>query len=161
MNKEDAWNKYCNQKKVAIKSRDIEFLLTFDEWVDVWVKSGHWENRGRGIGKYCMSRIGDTGAYEIGNVFIQRYEKNVSDAQRGRVHTEEHKLKNGLGNKGHVVSDETREKISAKNKGSKRTPEQRARMSAACMGRIVSTATKEKHRIFMLGRQHALKGEQK
>jgi hypothetical protein len=61
----------------------IEFKLSFEEWYDIWKKSGHWEERGRKAGQYCMSRIDDIGHYEVGNVFIQLHSKNVHDAKIG------------------------------------------------------------------------------
>ena len=66
--------------KKNAKRRGIPFLLTFDEWLAIWISSGHWEERGRGADKYCMSRIGDLGAYVSGNVFIQSNAGNARDA---------------------------------------------------------------------------------
>jgi DNA-binding CsgD family transcriptional regulator len=60
---------YLQQKENSEK-RGIDFRLTFPEWWDVWQESGHWEQRGRGKDKYCMSRIADSGAYELGNIEI-------------------------------------------------------------------------------------------
>ena len=70
---------YQSRKKSA-KQRGIPFLISFEDWLDIWISSGHWEERGRGKDKYCMSRIGDLGAYEAGNVFIQSNSQNVRDA---------------------------------------------------------------------------------
>ena len=66
------------------KQRGIPFLLTLEQWCDIWKQSGKWDLRGRGIGKYVMSRYGDKGPYAVGNVFIQLGENNVRDAQAGR-----------------------------------------------------------------------------
>ena len=71
--------KYQNHKATA-KRRNIPFLLTFEQWWNIWQQSGHWSDRGKGQGKYCMSRIGDLGAYEIGNVFIQSSVQNLVDS---------------------------------------------------------------------------------
>ncbi len=84
-----AETRYNDQKRRA-RARSIEFTLSFDEWYDIWQKSGHWEERGRKKGQYVMSRVGDTGAYAIGNVFIQTHSQNMSDAQTGRKQTPEH-----------------------------------------------------------------------
>lgn len=62
------------------QKRNIEFLLSFDEWLDIWLSSGHWHERGRKRGQYCMSRFGDVGAYAVDNVFIQLHANNVSDS---------------------------------------------------------------------------------
>lgn len=77
MNFEDAKCKYHQQLRNA-KHRGKEFKLTFEEWCQIWVDSGKWEQRGCKRGQYVMSRKGDVGAYEIGNVFIQLTESNAS-----------------------------------------------------------------------------------
>lgn len=56
----------------------IEFKLSFDEWLDIWIKSGFWHLRGRNRGCYVMSRLNDIGHYEINNVFIQSVTDNHS-----------------------------------------------------------------------------------
>jgi transposase len=66
---------YKNQRSAA-KCRGISWGLNFAQWLDVWLTSGKLEQRGRGKGKYCMSRIKDSGGYEIGNVHIQPCEDN-------------------------------------------------------------------------------------
>ena len=70
-------NKYSCQKSKA-KHRGIDFELSFNEWWDIWQQSGKWEQRGFRKGQYVMSRKNDIGAYEVGNVFIQRAEDNHS-----------------------------------------------------------------------------------
>lgn len=67
---------YMTQKRNA-KKRDINFLLSFDEWLSIWTQSGQLANRGRGKNKYHMCRNNDTGAYEIGNVYIGTSEHNA------------------------------------------------------------------------------------
>lgn len=59
----------------------IEFNLTFAEWLQVWETSGKLHLRGSRKGCYVMSRRDDLGHYEMGNVFIQRHEDNVREAQ--------------------------------------------------------------------------------
>lgn len=71
----------CHKSKA--KYRGIEFKLTFEEWWGVWEASGKWEQRGKTIGKYCMSRYSDQGPYEIGNVYIQLWTENTSQAHKG------------------------------------------------------------------------------
>ena len=88
------------QQKDNARRRKIYFLLSFEEWKDIWEQSGHWEERGRGIEQYCMSRIGDIGPYEVGNVFIQLRTDNSNDATKGKPST----------NKNRKVSEETKEK---------------------------------------------------
>jgi len=70
--------RYIEHRENARK-RNIAFLLTFDEWWDLWQQSGKWDQRGNRRGKYCMARFGDRGAYEIGNVSICPIETNRSE----------------------------------------------------------------------------------
>ena len=82
--------------RAAAKTRGIDFLLTFEEWLDIWSKSGYYHLRGRGKGTYVMSRYNDTGAYTIGNVFIQSNAQNIVEAKgtgrkKGSTHTAETK----------------------------------------------------------------------
>ena len=71
------------QQMYNAKRRNIPFEISFDEWCYIWEQSGKWNQRGRGKGKYCMSRIGDTGSYSVNNVFIQESTKNSGDKFRG------------------------------------------------------------------------------
>ena len=65
-----------NQHKKNAKLRNVDFLLTYEEWCDIWNASGKAHLRGRGKGKYNMMRKGDTGPYAVGNVFIGLHEVN-------------------------------------------------------------------------------------
>lgn len=56
-------------QKANAKARGIDWRLNFREWWAIWQASGKWDERGRGHG-YMMCRFGDTGAYEVGNVYI-------------------------------------------------------------------------------------------
>lgn len=56
--------------KINAKQKGIAFEISFDEWWEVWQKSGFWSQRGNKKGDYGMLRIGDTGPYKSGNVFI-------------------------------------------------------------------------------------------
>jgi hypothetical protein len=92
-------------QKSNAKIRGIEWELTFDEWLSIWESSGHLINRGRGIGKYVMSRIGDIGPYSFNNVFIQLWEKN-----REEVYSNPKKI------------EQMNEKKSQKTKGVSKSP---------------------------------------
>ena len=88
MGKDIAKGRYNSQRCSARSRKDkngnqIEFRLTFDEWLDIWTTSGHYEEMGRKRGQYCMSRYNDIGHYEVGNVFIQLFEQNRKDAVEG------------------------------------------------------------------------------
>jgi hypothetical protein len=87
--------KYQKHRSVA-KVRQIDFQLTFDEWLSIWQQSGKWHLRGRGTGTYVMSRVNDAGPYAVGNVFIQSNAQNITDAKntgrrKGSTHSEETK----------------------------------------------------------------------
>lgn len=71
--------KYYNHKSSA-KQRGIKFNMTYDQWLNIWLISGKIKQRGF----YCMSRIKDKGAYEIGNVFIQTNAQNSLDGVIGK-----------------------------------------------------------------------------
>jgi len=82
----------------------IKFLLTFEDWLKLWIDSGHADERGTRRGQYCMSRYDDLGHYEIGNVYIQLSSENFRQAalrghhaNKGRVHTEKTKQKVAIG----------------------------------------------------------------
>lgn len=69
---------FVDQKRNA-KKRKVEWHLTFKEWWDIWQESGKYNQRGRGKG-YCMTRIGDTGGYQVGNVEIKTIGENFSES---------------------------------------------------------------------------------
>ena len=87
------------RRRVDVHGNPIQFKLSFDEWLSIWEKSGHLNERGAKKGQYVMSRIGDTGNYEVGNVFIQLFEDNISQGNKGKnkpkslIHVEKHKAK--------------------------------------------------------------------
>jgi hypothetical protein len=96
----DIFRKLYTQHKSNAKQRGVLFLITLDQWKQVWLDSGKWDQRGRGAAKYCMCRIGDTGAYEVGNVFIDTNRRNVSDGNIGKACSDEHKAKISAANLG-------------------------------------------------------------
>jgi hypothetical protein len=98
--------------KAHSKERNVTFLITFEEWCYVWEQSGKWELRGRGAGKYVMSRYGDVGPYAIDNVFIQLNEDNARQAQFGKEYSAEYKSNMSKKLKGRVISNEHSLKIS-------------------------------------------------
>ena len=94
-------HKYNCQKSKA-KHRGIDFELTFDQWWNIWERSGKWDQRGYKKGQYVMSRKNDIGPYAIDNVFIQLSEDNHKQV---------------------VFSDESLLKMSQQRKGKKKTKE--------------------------------------
>jgi DNA-binding CsgD family transcriptional regulator len=61
---------FTSQRNVA-GGRGIPWELSFVQWLEIWTVSGKLELRGRGKGRYVMSRIKDEGGYVVGNVHIQ------------------------------------------------------------------------------------------
>ena len=124
----------------------IEMRLTFEEWLDIWLESGHWHERGRHKGQYCMSRKDDLGHYEKGNVEIKLSSLNggeaTSRANSGRVLTEEHKSKVSEAMKTVSFSDEHRRRISEAKTGKPRDEATKAKLSAANKGKGWSEARK-------------------
>jgi hypothetical protein len=68
--------KYMRARNNALQ-RGVEWLFTEAEWLEVWKKSGHFAERGRGPGQYQMARKGDCGPYAEWNVAIVRMEANA------------------------------------------------------------------------------------
>lgn len=101
-------------QRADAKRRGISFLLTFEEWLTIWLESGKLEQRGKLAGQYVMSRYGDAGPYAVGNVRICLFGDNVREAQYDKI-----------------VSNETRQKQS---KAAKRNPQPRS----ARTGRFIS-----------------------
>jgi hypothetical protein len=113
----------CSKKLDAL-GNPVKMHMTFEEWMDIWLKSGKCHLRGRGKGKYCMARHNDIGHYEVGNVKIIPFEENVQAAQKGRPKTAETCAKLKIArtgkpghNKGKPHSAEWSAKISASLKG--------------------------------------------
>jgi transposase len=73
------------QQRNSAAARGIGWSLTFSQWFAVWLESGKLEHRGRGKGRYVMSRLQDSGGYEVGNVHIQLSTENNADAVPGWV----------------------------------------------------------------------------
>lgn len=58
------------RKRINKFNLTIEFRLTYDEWIDIWLTSGHWHERGMARNQYVMSLINNKGNYEVGNLQI-------------------------------------------------------------------------------------------
>lgn len=72
------------QRKSA-GGRGIGFELTYEQWLQIWLDSGHLHERGRRRGQYVMARNGDIGPYALGNVHITTQEGNNREAQDRRL----------------------------------------------------------------------------
>jgi len=76
--------------KANAKQRGVEFNLTFDEWWKLWSDSKRWTRRGNRSGRYVMCRKGDVGAYELGNVYIGTFNRNVRERNKSVVVKRQH-----------------------------------------------------------------------
>lgn len=88
MQRKDPHTLYLQHRKRAKNRTDklgnpIQFLLTFEQWWQVWQDSGKWEQRGIGRDAFCMARNNDVGNYEVGNVTIKTQAANMSEAKKG------------------------------------------------------------------------------
>jgi len=133
------YRKNYNDQKSNARIRGIEWNITFEEWMKVWESSGHLEERGKGLGKYVMSRIRDQGPYSVDNVFIQLWENNRAEVFDDSVRIFEINLKKSIKTKGISKGPFSEEhKQAMKEAALKRPPR--------------SQETKEKNRQANLGR---------
>lgn len=120
------------QQKHAAKKRNIDFLLSYEEWLDIWNQSGKLHLRGCRKDQYVMARHADKGPYAIGNVTIKTTGDNAREAFCGtsRPTAIREKIRNTLSGKkqtpevieartasrrngkGWAASEETKKKIS-------------------------------------------------
>lgn len=73
-----------NSCKSDAKRRGVPFLLTFEEWLSIWRKSGKLSKRGKHRGQYQMARFGDRGPYKVSNVRILTVSENIIECNLGR-----------------------------------------------------------------------------
>lgn len=69
--------KYTQARNHALR-RGVGWEFDFDTWYQLWLDSGHWEERSPT--GYCMCRYGDEGTYSPTNVYIATATKNKQDA---------------------------------------------------------------------------------
>ena len=81
---------YGDQKRHA-EARGIEWAFTYEEWLEMWLVSGRWQERGRRLDQFCMCRFGDEGPYSRKNCFISTGQENLMQRWEGRE-----KITNGL-----------------------------------------------------------------
>ncbi len=114
-----AFEKYFNRQRRTAKSRGILFLLSYEEWLNIWIKSKHFAERGTKKGQYVMARFGDKGNYEIGNVKIITVGENVRESKLGKTWSLEARQKISFSRlaKHHHHTKEAKEKISKGNLG--------------------------------------------
>ena len=74
---------YDDQKSHA-RERGIPWAFSYAEWLEMWLESGKWPERGRKTGQYCMCRYADVGAYSKNNCFIGKTDDNQQERWQGR-----------------------------------------------------------------------------
>jgi hypothetical protein len=70
--------------RAAIRGIAWEFK-GFSDWWSVWEKSGKWDMRGRRLGQYVMSRLGDVGPYAEWNVCIILHSENIKQGHKNYI----------------------------------------------------------------------------
>ena len=79
-----AKRKWWDQRQSA-RRRGIEFDFSFESWLQFWLDSGHWYQRGiKSADSYVMSRFNDTGPYRLDNVVIKSNRDNVLEGNIGQ-----------------------------------------------------------------------------
>lgn len=124
-----AKKQYWNHQQRA-KRKGVPFLLTFEQWCQIWLDSGHYHEKGTKRGQYVMSRFNDIGPYSIDNVKIQTVGENTREAFTtnnsdfikprygienhfyGRKHTEQTRQKIKIARAKQVWTPEARKKVS-------------------------------------------------
>lgn len=127
---------YSSHKYQAINTRGVGFELTMDQWIEIWLESGHMQERGTKKGQYVMARNGDVGPYAVGNVRIILSSDNVKEMfgnPGGQILRAKRKIF-AIGNqnkKGKKEGPETRAKKSASHKGLRPSNETRIKLAAS------------------------------
>ena len=111
----DEYLKRYNEQKNQMYFRDkTSFQISFDDWKQIWIDSGQWENRGRQADQYCFGRIDHS---------LPLTKENSQIIQN--------RVKSKLARTGKVTSDETKEKMRQKKLGVPKTEEHKKAMSLA------------------------------
>ena len=151
------WQAFKTHRSNA-RARNIKFEFTYDEWLKIWLASGHLHERGTRSGQYVMARIGDKGPYAADNVKIITHIENSREANlgnqyglgnqnaKGLKHSEKTKAiiaeknRNGGGHSGHKHSEETKLELARKrrewwlNSSDEKITQTKARMGASKIG---------------------------
>lgn len=107
-------NAYREQRNNA-KRRGIAFEFSLESWLEWW--GDDLQHRGRRSGQLVMARIGDVGAYEVGNVHKVTQTGNILESRQmtvegrhevGRRSREAHAARKASGGKHHWESQNTR-----------------------------------------------------
>ena len=88
----EGYHEWKAQKNNA-KFRKIDWNLDYLEWITWWLNTGHWHERGKHGDEYSMCRFGDTGPYEIGNIYCATHNTNIQHAMCGKKKSADHTAK--------------------------------------------------------------------
>jgi hypothetical protein len=75
------WRQAFLQQRTNVRRAGTVWLLSLTQWVEIWVRSGKWAERGQGPSRYGLSRIDPVGSFSADNVQVGR---NHDSAMRGR-----------------------------------------------------------------------------
>ena len=125
----DLYRKRYNGQKSQAGKRGIEWHFTFDSWLAWW--GDDIINRGPYKGQLVMARFNDVGPYHPDNVRKITCSENCSEANKGKIKTAEHNLKNSEARKGKPLKISTKIKMSKTRKGVLKTEETKQRMKDA------------------------------
>lgn len=70
------------QQRSQAKQRGIDWEFEFEEWWEVWLQSGKYNQRGFKPNEYCMARHKDEGPYAVGNVKIITNRENCQERRQ-------------------------------------------------------------------------------
>ena len=77
----DVLRRAFTQQVNAAGKRGIPFLLTYEQWLEIWKSSGKLSERGVRRGQYVMARHGDKGPYAADNVRICTVGENGAERE--------------------------------------------------------------------------------
>jgi predicted XRE-type DNA-binding protein len=77
---------YDDHRRHAM-DRGIGWQMPYEDWLEMWLESGKWSQRGKVKGKYQMCRYGDTGPYNSKNCYIGSVEQNQEDRSQIDIQT--------------------------------------------------------------------------
>jgi len=75
---------YHGQKSMA-KKRGIDWEFTLYGWIEWWVNSGHFHERGVGNNGYQMCRFNDVGEYSPTNTYCATGYENINSSKNSRI----------------------------------------------------------------------------
>lgn len=74
---------YSTHKNNA-KHRNIEYMLTFEEWSTIWKDSGKWEQRGRATDQFVLGRLDNSKPFSVDNCVVRTQSENMSASSKGK-----------------------------------------------------------------------------